>query len=166
MSDSPAPGVDGGNELIQKMAEATRCTIIRLYICLNGIVTQVDLTRSLTIRTKQSHSLFLYKERSFPCVLVWTLYQREYVWSWSHSAGIICVPTWSHMQRSQFFGFWSYFLWQTWCAVIWCWGNRFHWCTWGHRNGDLLVLTKDGFRKTCNLNSLQKLNLALHCFDF
>ena len=26
LSDSPVPGVDGGNSLSQKMAEATRCT--------------------------------------------------------------------------------------------------------------------------------------------
>ena len=33
------------------------------------------------------------------------------------------LPVWFHLQCSQIFGFWSYFLWKTWCAVIWCWGN-------------------------------------------
>ena len=35
LSDSPVPGVDGVNALIQKTAEATRCTIMRLDISLN-----------------------------------------------------------------------------------------------------------------------------------
>ena len=56
MSDSPAPGVDGGNVLIQKMAKATRCTIIILDICLNSIVYRADLTRYLTVQMKRSIS--------------------------------------------------------------------------------------------------------------
>ena len=56
MSDSPEPGVDGGNSLSQKMAEATRCTIMRLDIRLNGMVDRADLTRSLTVRMKRSIS--------------------------------------------------------------------------------------------------------------
>ena len=56
MSDSPAPGVDGGNALSQKMEEAKRCTIISLDIFLNGIVDQADLTRSLTVWMKRSIS--------------------------------------------------------------------------------------------------------------
>ena len=81
MSDIPAPGVDGGNSLIQKMAEATRCTIISLDIRLNGVVAQVDLTPSLTFWMKRSISgtcLFLdaqfrlMLERSFPCIVVRT----------------------------------------------------------------------------------------------
>ena len=56
MSDSPASGVDGGNASSQKMAEATRCTIISLGICLNGMVARADLTRSLTVRMKRSIS--------------------------------------------------------------------------------------------------------------
>ena len=56
MFDSPAPGVDGGNSLIQKMTDATRCTIIRLDIRLNGMMTRADLTRSLTVRMKRSIS--------------------------------------------------------------------------------------------------------------
>ena len=56
MSDSPAPGVDGGNALSQKMAETTRCTIIRLDICLNGMVDQADMTCSLIVRMRRSIS--------------------------------------------------------------------------------------------------------------
>ena len=56
MSESPAPGVDGGNALSQKMAEETRCTIISLDIFLNGMVDQADLTRSLTVWMKRSIS--------------------------------------------------------------------------------------------------------------
>ena len=56
MSESPTPGVDGENALIKKMAEATGCTIIRLDICLNGLVAQADLTHSLTVRMKRSIS--------------------------------------------------------------------------------------------------------------
>ena len=40
MSYSPAPGVDGGNEFIQKIIEATRCTITSLDIPLNGMAAQ------------------------------------------------------------------------------------------------------------------------------
>ena len=88
MSDSPVPGVDGGNELSQKMAEATRCTIIRLDIRLNGIVAWADLTRSLTVRMKRSisgtYSFFiqvsvLCLERSFPCLMVQTHSKFAYV---------------------------------------------------------------------------------------
>ena len=56
MSGSPATGIYGGNTLIQKMPEATRCTIINLDIRLNGMVAQADLTRSLTVRMKLSIS--------------------------------------------------------------------------------------------------------------
>ena len=56
VSDSPAPGVDGGNKSIQKTEEATRSTIISLDICLNGMVDRADLTRSLTVRMKSSIS--------------------------------------------------------------------------------------------------------------
>ena len=56
MSDSPVTGVDGGNSLIQKMAEATRCTIISLDISLNGMVARSGLMRSLTVRMKRSIS--------------------------------------------------------------------------------------------------------------
>ena len=56
MSDSPSPGVDGGNALIQKMAEAKIFTIIGLDIRLNGIVARADLTRSLMVRMKCSIS--------------------------------------------------------------------------------------------------------------
>ena len=56
MSESPAPGVDGGNELSQKMEEATRCTITSLDICLNGMVARADMTRSLTVWMKPSIS--------------------------------------------------------------------------------------------------------------
>ena len=54
MSDSPAPGVDGGNALSQKMVEATRCTIMSLGINLNGMVAWADLMRSLTVHMKRS----------------------------------------------------------------------------------------------------------------
>ena len=54
VSDSPAPGVDGGNSLNQKMAEATRFTITSLGVCLNGMVDREDLTRSLTVQMKPS----------------------------------------------------------------------------------------------------------------
>ena len=50
MSDSPAPGVDGVNALSQKMAEATRFTIISLDIHL------ADLKLSLRVRMKRSIS--------------------------------------------------------------------------------------------------------------
>ena len=56
MSDSPDTGVDGGNALIQKMAEAKIFTIISLDICLNSMVDRADLTRSLTVHTKSSIS--------------------------------------------------------------------------------------------------------------
>ena len=56
VSDSPVPSVYGGNALIPKMAEATRCTIISLDIRLNGMVAQADLTCSLTARMKRSIS--------------------------------------------------------------------------------------------------------------
>ena len=56
MSDSPDTGVDGGNALIQKMAETTRCTIISLDIHLNGILAWADLTRSLMVHIKRSSS--------------------------------------------------------------------------------------------------------------
>ena len=56
MSESPVPGVYGGKSLIQKMAYATRCTIISLDIRLNGMVDRADLTRSLTVRMKRSIS--------------------------------------------------------------------------------------------------------------
>ena len=56
VSDSPVPVVDGGNELIQKMEEATRCTIIILDLCLNGMVARANLTRSLTVQMKRSIS--------------------------------------------------------------------------------------------------------------
>ena len=56
MSESPAPGVDGGNSLSQKMAEATGCNIISLDIRLNGMVARADLTRSLMVRMKRSIS--------------------------------------------------------------------------------------------------------------
>ena len=49
MSDSPAPGVYGGNALSQKMAGTTRCTIISLDIRLNGMVAWADLMRYLTV---------------------------------------------------------------------------------------------------------------------
>ena len=60
MSDIPVPGVDGGNALIQKMLEAIRCTIIRLYISFNGMVYWTDMTRSLTVQTKRSISGICY----------------------------------------------------------------------------------------------------------
>ena len=56
MSDSLAPGVDGGNALSQKMAKATICTIIRLDIRLNSMVDWAYLTRSLMVRMKRSIS--------------------------------------------------------------------------------------------------------------
>ena len=56
MSDSPVPGVDGVNALMQKMAEATRCTITSLDIHLNGMVDWVDMTRSLKVQMKRSIS--------------------------------------------------------------------------------------------------------------
>ena len=40
----------------QNMAEATRCTIMSLYIHLNGMVALADLTCSLTVRMKRSIS--------------------------------------------------------------------------------------------------------------
>ena len=49
VSEIPETGVDGGNTLSQKIAEATRCTIIRLDIHLNGMVDQADMTHSLTV---------------------------------------------------------------------------------------------------------------------
>ena len=61
-SESPASGVDGGNVLSQKMAEATRCTIISLGVRLKCMVDQADITRSLTVRMKRSISrdMFLF----------------------------------------------------------------------------------------------------------
>ena len=56
MSDSPEPGVDGGNASSQKMSEATRYTIMSLDISSNGMVAWADLTRSLMVRTKRSIS--------------------------------------------------------------------------------------------------------------
>ena len=56
MSDSPAPGVDGGDSLSQKMAEAKICTIMSLDIRLNGMVAHADLIRSLTVQMKFSIS--------------------------------------------------------------------------------------------------------------
>ena len=56
VSDSPAPGVDGGKALIPKMAEATGFTIISLDIRLNRMVAQADLARSLTVCVKRSIS--------------------------------------------------------------------------------------------------------------
>ena len=88
MSDSPAPGVDGGNALSQKMAEAKRCTLISLDIHLNGMVAQADLTRSLTVLMKRSISgtcSFLDAQFSFmPRAVIYlrfflTQNQRAYV---------------------------------------------------------------------------------------
>ena len=56
MSDSPVPGVDGVNALIQNMAEATRCTIMILDIFLNDMVHQVDMTGSFKVQMKRSIS--------------------------------------------------------------------------------------------------------------
>ena len=73
MSDSPEPGVDGGNALSQKMLEATIFIIIGLGIRLNGMVAQADLTRSLTVWTKSSISgkcYFLYEHFSFIYIAV------------------------------------------------------------------------------------------------
>ena len=157
------------------MVEATICNIISLDICLNGMVARADLMCSLTVRMKRSISgtcyfldahLVLYLERSFPCVVVRTCNRHAYVWYLSHAAGIIYVPAWSHLQCSQVFSFWSYFLWKTWCAVIWCWGRQFHWCAWGHIKLWPRILIKDIFRNNCYLNRLHMLDIALHCFDF
>ena len=62
MSDSPATSIDGGHLLSQKMAEATRYTIISLDIRLNGMVVQEDLTRSLPVWMKRSNfrDVFLF----------------------------------------------------------------------------------------------------------
>ena len=68
MSDSPAPGVDGGNSPIQKMSEVTICTIMSLDILFNRMVDPVDLTRSLTVRMKHSilgTCYFLYAQFRF-----------------------------------------------------------------------------------------------------
>ena len=51
---SPAPGVDGGDSLSQKIAEATRFTIISLYTHLNVMVPWADLMQSLTVCMKRS----------------------------------------------------------------------------------------------------------------
>ena len=56
MYDSPAPGVDGGNLLSQKMVEVTRYTIISLDVHLNGMVDQADLMCSLLFWMKRSIS--------------------------------------------------------------------------------------------------------------
>ena len=56
MSDSTAPGVDGGNTLSQKTEEAKRCNITSLDIRLNDMVNRADLTRSLTAQMKRSIS--------------------------------------------------------------------------------------------------------------
>ena len=52
MFDSAVTGVEGRNLFIQKMTEATRCTIISLDTCLNGMVSREDLSHSLTVRMK------------------------------------------------------------------------------------------------------------------
>ena len=54
MYDSPAPGVDGGKALSKTMAEVKIFTITILDIHLDGMVDWVDMTRSLTVRTKRS----------------------------------------------------------------------------------------------------------------
>ena len=56
MSDGPAPGIDGGNALSQKVVEATRCNIMSLDIRLNGMVAWTELTCSLTVWMKSSIS--------------------------------------------------------------------------------------------------------------
>ena len=53
LSGSPAPGVDGGYILSQKMAEVTRYTIASLDIHLGGMVAWADLKRSLTVLMKR-----------------------------------------------------------------------------------------------------------------
>ena len=89
MYESPVPGVDGGNALRQKMTEATRCTIIILYILLNIMLDQLDLNRSLTVQMKRSISgrcFFLDAQfRFMPRVVI-------YLRSCSYSQSVcICV---------------------------------------------------------------------------
>ena len=60
MSESPAPGVDGGNELSQNDTEETRFTIIILDIRFYGMVDWEDLTCSLMVRMKRSISVTCY----------------------------------------------------------------------------------------------------------
>ena len=142
MSDSPATGVDEGNKLTQKLAEATRCTIISLDTHLNGMAARRDLTRSLTVRIKRSISgtcSFLDEQfRFIPTAVISLSSGSKYL------SPFMCVILKPHCRYNLcncvipsamflIFRFWPYFLWQTWCAVIWCLGNQFHWYTWGHR---------------------------------
>ena len=93
MYDSPAPGVDGGNELSQKITEATRCTIINLDISLNGMVDRADLTSSLTVRMKRSISgtcYFLYEQFRFMPIEV--IYLRSGLNSQSVCICVILKP--------------------------------------------------------------------------
>ena len=155
-----------------KMAEATRCTIMSLDICLNVMVARDDLMRSLTVWMKRSISgtcsLLDEKFRFMP---------RSVIYLHSHlnlQSVCICVilkprcrynlcTIWNTLNFSVFD--------HTSCGkhdVTWYGVDEsntidVHEVT---AYGELFVLIRDGFGNTCHLNRLHLLDLAPHCLAF
>ena len=142
--DSPAPGFDRGKSFSQKIAVATRWTIVNLDIRLKIMDAQADQTRSLTVRLNFSISgRCSFLDAQFINMPRSEVSARSGSNSLSECIRVVFKPCFRYIlltyliPSSMLFNFLFLIILPVANIIfgIWCSGIQWRWCEWGHSIG-------------------------------